>query len=111
MDISGNNEAVWVDFGDSASNITGSPSSWIQDYSRLWATTTCTPAYSNYVPDYSNYVRDCNGVLYGSINPVNVWCHGSVGTVTSANKHDGAKAETKKDIGFDAFAEVLEDAL
>ena len=112
MDISGNNEAVYVDCCDSSSGITSS--SWIQDYSQLWTTTTGTPAYSNYVPDYSNYVRDCDGgisgVLYGSINPVNVWCNGSVGTVTSAGKHDGAKAETKRDIGFDAFAEVLEDA-
>ena len=103
MDIFGNNEAARFVYGEIVPSPTSSPASFVPDYA--WTLTTSAGASTtrNYGLDYSEELR-------GFINSVNGWYTGSIGTVTSSDKNNGAKSETKKDIGFDAFAEVLEDA-
>lgn len=103
MDIFGNNEAARFVCGDIVPSPTNSPASFVPDYAWTLSTSAGASTTSNYWPDYSEELR-------GFINFVNGWYTGSIGTVTSADKNNGAKVETKKDIGFDAFAEVLEDA-
>lgn len=52
---------------------------------------------------------DCSGVLYGC-NAVNGWRTDPVIATSRTRKPDRATGERKKEVAFDAFEEILEDA-
>lgn len=52
---------------------------------------------------------DCSGVLYGYIDDVNRWRIPVIET-SWTRKPDRAMGEKKKEVAFDTFEEILEDA-
>lgn len=106
MDIIGNNAAVrcasGADYGGSAHDFTDSFASMADVDSWAWVPITQVSGSRRISWE------DCSGVLYG-YNAVNGWRTDPVIATSRTREPDRAMGETKKEVAFDTFEEVLED--
>lgn len=108
MDIIGDNNAARVVYDDSAYDFTDSLASAAASAAAAIASWTWAPV-TQVAGSCRASEADCSGVLYGYIDDVNRWLIPVIET-SGTRKPDRAMGEKKKEVAFDTFEEILEDA-